>query len=137
MSEIDATIQLDIPFNDVDSMTVVWHGNYLKYFEAARGVLLRKIGYDYPDMERSGFLWPVIECKCRFIAPARYGMKINIQATVSEWENRLYINYLISDAKTEQRLCKGHTIQVAVNKENGEMLFASPQVFLDKISEAQ
>jgi acyl-CoA thioester hydrolase len=132
---IEAETQLQIPFNDVDSMSVVWHGNYLKYFEVARGHLLRQISYDYPDMEKSGYSWPIIECKCRFIAPATYGMHINIKATLSEWHNRLIVNYLILDQSSGQKLCKGHTIQVAVNQASGEMCLASPQILLDKISE--
>ena len=133
---LEETVTLEVPFNDVDSMAVVWHGNYLKYFEAARGSLLRNIGYDYPDMEASGYLWPVIECKCRFIAPVKYGMQIKVTATVKEWENRLYVDYLITDVN-QKKLCKGHTIQVAVNKQSGEMLLASPQVLIDKIEAAQ
>ena len=134
--KIEVDTQLEIPFNDVDPMAVVWHGNYLKYFEASRGQLLRKITYDYPDMEASGYSWPVIECKCRFIASAKYGMTINVHSTITEWENRLFINYLITEKESKKRLCKGHTIQVAVNKENGEMQLASPQVLLDKIKGA-
>ena len=125
---------IDVPFHDVDAMEIVWHGHYIKYFEAARNELLRKIDYDYPDMEKSGYLWPVIESKCRYIAPAKYKMKIKASAELIEWENRLYINYLLTDNASGKKICKGHTIQVAVNKENGEMLFASPQFLIDKIN---
>lgn len=128
---------LEIPFHDVDAMSVAWHGHYIKYFEAARNELLRKINYDYPDMEESGYLWPVIESKCRHISPATYTMKIRITAELSEWENRLFIKYLITDLATDKKVCKGHTIQVAVNKTNGEMCLASPQVILDKIEALQ
>ncbi|MCM8525081.1 MAG: acyl-CoA thioesterase [Lentisphaeraceae bacterium] len=134
---LTAEIILDVPFHDVDAMEVVWHGHYIKYFEAARNELLRKISYDYPDMEASGYLWPVIESKCRHISPAKYTMKMKVTAEIAEWENRLLINYLITDSATGKKICKGHTIQVAVNKENGEMLLASPQVLLDKIQAVQ
>ena len=134
---LTAEIILDVPFHDVDAMEVVWHGHYIKYFEAARNELLRKISYDYPDMEASGYLWPVIESKCRHISPAKYTMKMKVTAEISEWENRLLINYLITDSATGKKICKGHTIQVAVNKDNGEMLLASPQVLLDKIQAVQ
>lgn len=134
---LTAEIILDVPFHDVDAMEVVWHGHYIKYFEAARNELLRKISYDYPDMETSGYLWPVIESKCRHISPAKYTMKMKVTAEIAEWENRLLINYLITDSASGKKICKGHTIQVAVNKENGEMLLASPQVLLDKIQAVQ
>ncbi|MCM8542544.1 MAG: acyl-CoA thioesterase [Lentisphaeraceae bacterium] len=130
---LTAEVIIDIPFHDVDAMEVVWHGHYIKYFEAARNELLRKIDYDYSDMEASGYLWPVIESKCRHISPAKYTMKIRVEAEIAEWENRLFIKYLITDSANAKKVCKGHTIQVAVKKENGEMLLASPQVLLDKI----
>ena len=133
---LQAEIVIDVPFHDVDAMGVVWHGHYIKYFEAARNELLRKIDYDYPDMEASGYLWPVIESKCRYISPAKYKMKIKATAEIIEWENRLLINYLISNEENGQKVCKGHTVQVAVNKENGEMLFASPKALTDKVEEA-
>ena len=133
---LTAEIILDVPFHDVDAMEVVWHGHYIKYFEAARNELLRKIDYDYPDMEKSGYLWPVIESKCRHISPARYTMKIKVIAELSEWENRLLIKYLITDEKTDKKICKGHTVQVAVLKESGEMLLASPGVLIDKVEAA-
>lgn len=131
-----AEIVIDVPFHDVDAMSVVWHGHYIKYFEAARNILLRKINYDYPDMEDSGYLWPVIESKCRHISPAKYTMKMNVLAELCEWENRLLIKYLITDPETNKKICKGHTIQVAVNKENGEMSLVSPDVIVDKIEAA-
>jgi len=133
---LKAEIIIDVPFHDVDAMEVVWHGHYIKYFEAARNELLRKIDYDYPDMEKSGYLWPVIESKCRHTAPAKYAMKIKVEASLAEWENRFFINYLITDSVQGTKICKGHTIQVAVKKENGEMCLASPQILLDKIEAA-
>jgi len=130
---LKAEIVIDIPFHDVDAMGIVWHGHYIKYFEAARNELLRKLDYDYPDMEESGYLWPIIESKCRHISPAKYKMKIKSSAELVEWENRLYINYLITDLENDKKICKGYTIQVAVEKESGEMLLASPKALIEKV----
>ena len=44
-SFISAEIEFKVEFYDVDSMNVVWHGNYVKYMESARCVLLDKIGF--------------------------------------------------------------------------------------------
>jgi acyl-CoA thioester hydrolase len=124
---------VEIPFHDVDAMQVVWHGNYYKYFEIARGHLLRRFEYDYPDMELSGYLWPIIDCKCRFVSPALYGMIISVTAGLKEWENRLLISYVIRDKATGKKICKGDTTQVAVNKKTGEMCFASPAILKEKL----
>ncbi len=49
--DFEAEIEIEIPFYDVDSAGIVWHGNYVKYFEVARCVLLDKLNYNYIDMK--------------------------------------------------------------------------------------
>ena len=134
MSFITETVEIEIPFHDVDAATIVWHGHYIKYIEIARCKLLDKIDYNYPEMEASGYLWPLIDIRLRYAQPASFQQKIRVRATLVEWENRLKINYLIEDVETGRRLTKGYSVQVAVEKESGEMLLASPQVLLDKLA---
>ena len=43
-SYVSAEVEIEIPFHDVDSMKIVWHGNYAKYFEIARCALFESIG---------------------------------------------------------------------------------------------
>lgn len=127
------SIDLQIPFHDVDMMEVVWHGHYAKYFEIARCALLEKIGYNYPQMRDSGYIWPVIDLNIRYAQPAVFGQTITVQAQIVEWENRLKINYLITDKGTGARLTKGHSVQVAVDVVTKEMCFVSPTVLLEKL----
>ena len=129
----EAETEIEIPFYDVDSAGVVWHGNYIKYFEVARCVLLDKLNYNYIDMTESGFFWPVIDIRIRFISPAKFKQKITVRASLKEWENRLKISYLIVDTETGNRIIRGYSIQVAVDIKSGEMLFASPPVLLKKL----
>ena len=124
---------IEVPFHDVDMMDIVWHGHYVKYFEIARCVLLDQIGYNYKQMRKSGYAWPVIDLHIRYPQPARFGQKLCVKAGIVEWENRLKIKYLIEDAESGQRLTKGHTIQVAVNIEGQEMCLVSPPVLIDKL----
>ncbi|MEI6066598.1 MAG: acyl-CoA thioesterase [Methylococcaceae bacterium] len=127
------SVDLEIPFHDVDMMEVVWHGHYAKYFEIARCALLEKIDYNYPQMRDSGYGWPVIDLNMRYIKPSVFGQVITVQATIVEWENRLKINYLITDKLTGSRLTKGHSIQVAIDSQTKEMCFESPRVLLEKL----
>lgn len=124
---------IEIPFHDVDVMKVAWHGHYVKYFEIARCALLDAIDYNYPQMEASGYGWPVIDLRVRYAQPLRFQQKIRVIATLAEWENRLKVDYLIEDAQTGQRLTKGYTVQVAVDMKNGEMQFVSPDILFDKL----
>jgi acyl-CoA thioester hydrolase len=128
-----AEVEISIPFHDLDPVGIVWHGNYAKYFEIARCALLDRFDYGYTRMRESGFLWPVIDLRIRYVKPAIFGQRIRVQATLREWEHRLLIDYLISDAVTGERLTKGRTSQVAVEMATNEMLMASPDVLLDRL----
>lgn len=128
-----ASVDLQIPFHDVDMMEVVWHGHYAKYFEIARCAVLEKIGYNYPQMRDSGYAWPVIDLNMRYIKPVVFGQAITVEAAIVEWENRLKINYLVTDKNTGVRLTKGYSIQVAVDMRTKEMCFESPKVLFEKL----
>ena len=130
---LSAEVEIEVPFFDVDPMHVVWHGHYVKYFEQARCALLRSIDYDYPAMEASGYLWPVVELYLKYVNASRYGQRLTAQAKLLEYENRLKIGYLITDRQTKQRLTKGHSVQVALDKATRELQFVSPAVLLEKL----
>lgn len=131
--QISTEIEVCIPFHDVDMMAVAWHGHYFRYIELARCALLELIDYNYPQMDASGYFWPVIDTRMKYLAPLRFGQRVRVRATLMEYQNRLKIDYLLSDAESGVRASKGHSIQVAVNKESGEMCLASPRVLLDKL----
>jgi acyl-CoA thioester hydrolase len=84
-------------------------------------------------MKESGYSWPIIELKTRYIKPVTFGQDIIVRARLAEYELRLKIDYLITDAASGARLTKGHTVQVAVDMERRELLLTSPPVLLAKL----
>lgn len=128
-----AEVELQIQFFDLDPMDIVWHGRYVQYLETARCALLEQIDYNYPQMKASGYAWPIIDLHLRYAAPAVFGQRIKVCATLVEWENRLKIDYVISDADSGRRLTRGSTVQVAVDIASGEMCFVSPPILLHKL----
>ena len=109
-------------------MNIVWHGNYVRYLETARCELLRKIGYDYPQMRASGFAWPVVDMRLKYIRPILYGMTLVVSCAIVEWEHRLKIHYEIRDKNTHQVINRAHTIQVAVDMQTEQMCYQSPAI---------
>jgi acyl-CoA thioester hydrolase len=133
---ISAEITITAQFYDVDPMQVVWHGNYVRYFEQVRGVLLDMIGYNYPEMEKSGYLWPIVDMRIKFVRPVRYQQKLRVEATLVEYENRLKIDYRCRDAGSDEVLTKAHTIQLAVTAATRELNLESPAILVDKVKRA-
>lgn len=128
-----AQFTLEIPFHDLDPAGYAWHGHYAKYLELARCELLKQFNYNYDAMTQSGYLWPIVDLQLRFLRPLRFGDRIKVQATLLEWEYRLRIEYLISNAMTGERLTKASTVQVAVNASTGEMCLRSPAVLFERL----
>lgn len=132
-AKLSAEVEVDVPFHDLDGMSVVWHGHYYKYFEHARTAAVRSIGFDIEQMTASGYLWPVIESHCRYISALRYGMRVVVRATLEDSEFRVKFSYLVSDRKTGRRLAKGWTVQAAVEAATGRLCLATPEVFLEHL----
>ena len=133
---LQAEVEVLVPFFDVDSMDVVWHGHYIKYFEVARCALLDRIGHNYQQMRDAGYAWPVIDVQLRYMRGARFNQRIIVRADLIEWENRLKFNYLINDAVTGERMTRGTSVQVAVEIASREMQLASPRVFVEAVERA-
>ncbi|MDR1162556.1 MAG: acyl-CoA thioesterase [Candidatus Accumulibacter sp.] len=136
MNELSASVEVEVPFYDVDAMNFAWHGNYFKYFELARCALLRLIDYDYPRMKASGYLWPIVETRVKYVRPATYGQKLRVEARLIEYENRLKIAYLICDASTGEKMTQAYTVQVAVDARRRELQFVSPEVVVKNVENA-
>jgi acyl-CoA thioester hydrolase len=84
-------------------------------------------------MVESGFAWPIIDLQLRYVRGAVFGQRLNVRASLVEWENRLKINYLITDLHSGERLTRASSVQVAVEVSSREMQLASPKVFTDAV----
>lgn len=130
---LSCEIEVTPAFCDIDVMEIVYHGHYVRYLELARSALLARFGYDYPRMRDSGYAWPVIDMRLKYVRPARFGQKLRVHASISEWENRLRIDYLIRDAATGEKVNAAYTIQVAVDVGTREMCLVCPPVLWQRL----
>lgn len=126
---------LQIPFYDVDLMEIVWHGHYVKYFEDARCKLLQELDYNYEAMRASGFAWPIVDLRIKYVRPARFNRTVRVIADIMEWEVRLRIEYRIVDVESKEVLTKGETVQVAIDMSSMEMCFVTPAIWRKKLQD--
>ncbi|AIR86716.1 MULTISPECIES: thioesterase family protein [Erwiniaceae] len=127
-----AEVEITVSFHDCDPMGVVWHGNYFRFFEVAREALLRSINYSYAEMTASGFVWPVVDTRVKYRQPLRCEEVIRVEARITEYENRLRIDYVIRNV-AGQVTTKAHTLQVAVDAVSQEMNFVSPDILFERL----
>lgn len=131
--KLKETVEFNIEFYDVDSMQVAWHGNYVKFMEVARCALLRKIKYDYYEMEKSGYAWPVVDMHIKYMRPMVFMQRVRCEITLDEYEIGMKLSYKFLDAETGKVLTKAESTQMAVDLKTKESLFGSPRCFVDKV----
>lgn len=130
---ITAEATLTAQFYDLDPMQVVWHGNYPRFLELGRCALLERIGYSYPEMRESGYLWPIVDMRLKYIRPITLNQKVRVEATLNEYENRLRVDYRILDAVSGEVLTKARTIQLAVLAASMETCLECPPALTERV----
>ncbi|RPJ08423.1 MAG: acyl-CoA thioesterase [Spirochaetaceae bacterium] len=130
---VETEVLIRAEFYDVDSMKVVWHGNYMKFMEIARCALLEKIGYSYHEMDAEGTAWPVVTVQMKYKRPVFLGQTFAIKATLLEYENRIKISYRMYDPKTGEIFNKSESVQMGVDIATGQTLFVSPKSLVAKV----
>ncbi len=130
-------IDVQVPFFDVDSMRIAWHGHYAKYFELARCDLLEHIGHGYDAMFASGTAWPIVDMRIRYMRPLRFNQRVRVAATLKHWHHQLRISYRIRDSASGAGLARGYTLQAPVDMATGEMLSAQPAAVAEALARAE
>ena len=132
---ISAETEFSVEFYDVDSMMIVWHGNYIKYFEKARCALLDKIGYGYQEMRESGWAFPVTAISVKYIGSFAFRDRVRAKAILIEYENCIKIKYELYNAASGKLCTKAESTQMAVEVAGWESHIVCPAVFTDKVEE--
>lgn|SRR5574344_134759 len=125
-----------ISFHDTDAMGVIWHGNYIKFFELAREALFEALNFDYLRMKDLDLMFPITECSCKYRKMLSVKDKhCHIVTMLTQTDGKIVINYEVY-AKGQKTLCAyGQTQQVAVNSKTTELYFEMPQELLKEIEE--
>ena len=127
--ELRTEKEIEIRFSDVDSMKIVWHGNYIKYFEDAREAFGAEYGLGYLDIYASGCYVPLVDISVKFLHPLTFGRKAVVSAVWCPCEAaKLVFDYEIKDKETGMTAATGRSVQVVTALENN-LLWAAPEFF--------
>jgi len=120
-------VVLKVPFHDLDPLQMVWHGNYLKYFDIARSALFVQGGVDLFDyFKTTNCLFPLTKTSTKYIASLRYLDEFKSIATVVEAQYKIVIDFEIRLLKNNQICARGRSEQVAVKHPDMEIMFEIP-----------
>ncbi len=124
------TIKIRIRFSEVDSLKVVWHGHYLKYFEDGREAFGRQYGIGYMDFFANGIIVPLVHVELNFKKFLKCGEEAIIETRFIDTKAaKIKYAYTIFNNKMEI-VATGKSIQAFLDKE-GELMLCAPQFFID------
>lgn len=105
-------------YADTDAMGIVYHTNYIRWFELGRNELLRQLGITYMELEKLGLNLPLTKVFCHYLAPAKYDHLVTIE-TKFDYIKRASIkfNSKIWDENQQKLLVEGYTIHACTSNE--------------------
>lgn len=122
--------EFQVPFRDCDSLKIVWHGNYLAYFEDGREAFGRAHGISYSDVQSQGFVVPIVKSVCEYKLSLKYGEVATVETTFVETAAaKMIFRYKIYN-QAKKIVCTGETIQVFLDL-NGVLQLNNPKFFED------
>lgn len=130
---IQTIANIRVRFSETDAMGVVYHANYLPWFEVARTKLMAEIGLPYRELQDAGYMLPVLEAQCAYKNSAKYDDDISVQATMKTFPRaRIRIDYEVK--RGEEILTTGYTIHAFMNRDG--IAIRPPTFFLEKLATA-
>lgn len=128
VAALTVTQEIRIRFNETDPLGIVWHGNYITYFEDGREAFGRKYGISYLDVHAQGYTVPIVKSSCEHKLPLKYGDVARIETTIVDTPAaKIIYRFKIYDGNNNLA-CTGETVQVFVNSE-GMMVLNYPPFF--------
>ena len=119
--------QFAVPFYDLDPMQVVWHGNYLKYFDTTRQELCYAMGFDpVAYYKQTKILFPIVKTSTKHIVSLRHRDQFTCKATLMEARYKIVVDFEIRLNNNGTLCTKGRSEQVAVKYPETEILFEIP-----------
>jgi acyl-CoA thioester hydrolase len=124
------TIEVPVRFSEVDSLGIVWHGHYLRYFEDGREAFGKRYGLSYLDYFAEGYLVPIVSVQCDYKQVVRYGDRIIVETTYTPCESaKINFTYRLVNAETRELVVTGSTTQVFLSKHKFTLQLTNPDFF--------
>lgn len=129
MKALSHETEVLVRFSEVDSLLIVWHGHYVRYFEDAREAFGLKYGIHYLDVHKAGYSTPIVNVQCNYKRSLKYGDTALVEATfVNAEAAKLIFKFIIRNKETKEIIATGETIQVFLDL-NKDLCLTIPPFF--------
>lgn len=123
--------RVEIRFSEVDSMNIVWHGNYIKFFEDGREAFGRHFGIGYLDIYNSGYTAPVVDLQCSYLQPLKYGDTAIIETRFIDLPTaKVRFEYDIFRESDNALVATGYSMQVFLDRD-GNLEWNNPEFYIN------
>jgi acyl-CoA thioester hydrolase len=113
---IQSRVEVTVRYAETDMMGVVYHGNFLPWFEIGRTTMLKERGLSYRQLEAAGFLLPVLEVAVKYLKPAVYDDTVTIVTTLRE-KPLLRIRFDYEVRRGAELLATAHTVHAFIGRD--------------------
>ncbi len=121
--------EIVVRFSEVDSMGIVWHGHYIKFFEDGREAFGKEHNIGYLDIYDKGYLAPVVKVNCDFKRYVKYGDAIIVETEfINTKAAKIVFKFKIFNKRNDELVAEGESIQV-FTMPNGELVLTNPPFF--------
>jgi acyl-CoA thioester hydrolase len=129
MQTLSHTVEIEVKFSEVDSLHIVWHGHYVRYFEDARESFGKKYKLHYLDVFNKGFIIPIVKINIDYKTPLLYGdTAIIIVTYIPTPAAKIIFRYEIRSKNEKRIVATGETVQVFLDKKNN-LILTNPEFF--------
>ena len=110
-------------YYETDQMGIIHHANYIRWMEEARMDYLRQLGINYREMEEEGILCPIVNVKCEYRRPVRFGDAVLISVQIKKYNGvKLVLSYRITCEADGEIHAAGETTLGFLNREGKILL---------------
>ena len=121
---------LRVRFSEVDSMEVVWHGEYVRYMDDGREAFGRQYGIGYTDIRDAGYVVPIVELDVQYKQFLKYGESAIVETRYIRTDAaKILFEYIIFRESDETVVATGSSVQVFVNKATGLLELNNPDFY--------
>jgi acyl-CoA thioester hydrolase len=125
-------VEIRVSYADTDAMGIVYHSNYVRWFEIGRTELMRDMGIVYARLEQEGFYLPVTQLYCHYLAPARYDEIVRIETSINYFRRAsIKFDYEIKNESGQGVLVEGYTVHAFTNRQG--KIVRAPRTISDMI----